>query len=54
VEAGFGQAGLDEIVAVADPANAASLRVLEKLGMEPIGVRTAYGRRHMLYLLRRR
>jgi RimJ/RimL family protein N-acetyltransferase len=47
--AGFEQLGLDEIVAVADPANAASVRVLEKLGMRYVGPRPAYGREHVLY-----
>jgi ribosomal-protein-alanine N-acetyltransferase len=36
-------------MAVADPANAASLRVLEKLGMTRVGRRMAYGREHAFY-----
>jgi [ribosomal protein S5]-alanine N-acetyltransferase len=51
--AGLGPLGLDEIVAVADPANAASVRVLEKLGMRLVGPRDAYGRTHVLYRARR-
>jgi [ribosomal protein S5]-alanine N-acetyltransferase len=46
---GFEELGLDEIVAVADPANAASVRVLDKLGMRYVGPRQAYGREHVLY-----
>jgi RimJ/RimL family protein N-acetyltransferase len=47
--AGFDELGLDEIVAVADPANAASVRVLDKLGMRYVGRREAYGREHVVY-----
>ena len=53
VDAGFGPLGLTEIVAVADPANAASLHVLDKLGMQPAGSREAYGRPHRVYRLTR-
>ena len=45
--------GLDELVAVADPANAASTRVLDKAGMQPAGSRLAYGRPHALYIAKR-
>lgn len=34
---------LQRLVAVADPANAGSLRVLEKIGMLPVGLRDCYG-----------
>jgi ribosomal-protein-alanine N-acetyltransferase len=34
---------LQRVVAVADPANVASLRVLEKIGMVPVGLRDCYG-----------
>ena len=44
--AGFDDFGLDEIVAVADPANAASTRVLEKIGMRRVEMRRASGRPH--------
>jgi RimJ/RimL family protein N-acetyltransferase len=37
------------VVAQVEPANAASRRVLEKLGMTERGTRTAYGRPHLLY-----
>ena len=40
---GFAGLRLHRIVAVADPANAASLRVLEKLGMTRRGLRECYG-----------
>jgi RimJ/RimL family protein N-acetyltransferase len=35
--------GLERVVAVADPANAASLRVLDKIGMRRLGRRDCYG-----------
>ena len=40
---GFAGLRLHRIVAVTDPANVASLRVLEKLGMTPRGLRECYG-----------
>ncbi|MFQ5957756.1 MAG: GNAT family N-acetyltransferase [Alphaproteobacteria bacterium] len=40
---GFDDLGLDEIVAVTSPDNAASRRVLEKLGLEHRSARTVYG-----------
>ncbi len=40
---GFDDLGLGKIVAVASPGNLASRRVLEKLGLERKGTRTAYG-----------
>jgi ribosomal-protein-alanine N-acetyltransferase len=39
---GFEQAGLEEIVAVADPANTASLRVMAKIGMARQGLTRQY------------
>ena len=51
--AGFDDFGLDEVVAVADPANTASTRVLEKIGMRRVGMRQAYGRPHALYRAKR-
>lgn len=47
--AAFGQFGLDEVIAVADPRNPASVRVLEKIGKRPVGRRMAYGHEHLLY-----
>jgi ribosomal-protein-alanine N-acetyltransferase len=41
----FAGLGLERVVAVADPANAASLRVLDKLGMRRLGTRHCYGAR---------
>ena len=40
---GFGSVGLQRIVAVVHPQNAASLRVVEKLGMRPLGLAMHYG-----------
>jgi RimJ/RimL family protein N-acetyltransferase len=42
---------LTQVIAIADPANAASQRVLEKLGLHADGMRMAYGREHVLYRL---
>jgi ribosomal-protein-alanine N-acetyltransferase len=39
----FAGLGLERVVAVADPAHAASLRVLDKLGMRRVGMRRCYG-----------
>lgn len=52
LDLGFDELGLEEIVAIADAANPASIRVLEKLGLHPAGDRTAYGRAHRLFRLR--
>ncbi len=41
----FAGLGLERVVAVADPANAASLHVLDKLGMRRVGMRHCYGAR---------
>src|SRR3954464_5238639 len=53
LEAAFSQLGISEVVALAEPANAASLRVLEKLGMTRAGERTAFGRAHAVFRVRR-
>jgi RimJ/RimL family protein N-acetyltransferase len=45
----FSRLGIREVVALAEPANAASLRVLEKLGMTRDGERIAFGRPHAVY-----
>jgi [ribosomal protein S5]-alanine N-acetyltransferase len=50
--AAFGQLGIDEVIALAEPANAGSLHVLEKLGMQPRGTRMAFGREHLVYRIR--
>jgi RimJ/RimL family protein N-acetyltransferase len=47
--AGFEQLGLERIVAVADPGNRASRRVMEKLGMTYAGMRRHYGSDMVLY-----
>src|SRR4051794_8697329 len=54
LEAAFSQLGISEVVALAEPANAASLRVLEKLGMRRDGERLAFGRPHSVYRASRR
>ena len=41
---GFDDVGLEEIVAVVDPDNAASQRVIEKAGLARAGLLAAYGR----------
>ena len=49
LEAAFRVHGLDEVVALVEPANTGSIRVLEKLGLAPAGTRVAYGREHLVY-----
>jgi ribosomal-protein-alanine N-acetyltransferase len=51
--AGFDQLGLDRIVAVAWPTNGASLRVMEKLGMNRVGPAFHYQHETVLYTLTR-
>lgn len=51
VETAFEELGIKEVVALAEPANSASLRVLDKLGMERDGVRLAFGRPHAVFRL---
>ena len=49
LQTAFSRLGIHEVVALAEPANAASLRVLEKLGMTRDGERIAFGRPHAVY-----
>jgi [ribosomal protein S5]-alanine N-acetyltransferase len=44
LDAAFTELGLDEVIAIVAPGNAASVRVLEKIGMRPAGEREALGR----------
>jgi RimJ/RimL family protein N-acetyltransferase len=53
LDAAFGQLGIDEVIALAEPANVASLRVLEKVGMQPFGERPAFGRPHLVFRITR-
>jgi len=48
---GFGTLGLDPIVAVVDPENIGSQRVIAKLGLQPRGTATHYGRSLNFYWL---
>lgn len=50
---GFNTVGLEEIIAVVDPLNTASIRVTEKLGLIPNGQITAYEKLLNLYTVRR-
>jgi RimJ/RimL family protein N-acetyltransferase len=45
----FEELRLREVIALAEPANAASLHVLDKLGMRRDGERIAFGRPHAVY-----
>jgi ribosomal-protein-alanine N-acetyltransferase len=54
IETAFGPLEIDEVVALAEPANVASLRVLEKVGMARAGERIAFGRPHVLFRRARR
>ena len=47
--AALGPLGLERVVAVVKPANAASRRVLEKAGLREAGRRGAYGELMVLY-----
>jgi len=49
----FGELGIDEVIALAEPANLASLNVLDKLGMRRDGERIAFGRPHAVFRGRR-
>ena len=49
----FGELGMSEVVALAEPANIGSLHVLEKLGMRRDGERIAFGRPHAVFRAQR-
>jgi RimJ/RimL family protein N-acetyltransferase len=49
LECAFSSLGIFEVVALAEPANVASLHVLEKLGMRRTGERIAFGRPHAVF-----
>jgi len=49
LEEAFGPLGLKRVVAVVRPENAASIHVVEKLGMTRQGTRFAHGAEHLLY-----
>jgi RimJ/RimL family protein N-acetyltransferase len=49
LDAAFGTLGIDAVVALAEPANTRSLRVLSKLGMRRDGERIAFGRPHAVF-----
>jgi len=53
VQAAFNELGIDEVVALAEPANVASLHVLTKLGLKRQGERLAFGRPHAVFRGRR-
>jgi len=50
---GFDEVGLERIVAVALETNVASRRVLEKCGLNEIGLTQVYGLEHVKYEIRR-
>jgi RimJ/RimL family protein N-acetyltransferase len=49
VSAAFEELGIEEVVALAEPANTASLHVLSKLGLVRTGERIAFGRPHAVF-----
>jgi [ribosomal protein S5]-alanine N-acetyltransferase len=53
LECAFGRLGIREVTALAEPANLASLHVLEKLGMRRDGERLAFGRPHAVFRAQR-
>jgi ribosomal-protein-alanine N-acetyltransferase len=48
----LGPLALPEVLALVRPANAASINVLKKIGMERVGTRAAYGAEHLVYAAR--
>ena len=54
LDAAFATLGLDEVIAVVRPENAASHRVAQRLGLRRAGTRHAYGRDLDLYVTERR
>jgi RimJ/RimL family protein N-acetyltransferase len=53
LDCAFSSLGILEVVALAEPANVASLHVLEKLGMRRAGERIAFGRPHAVFRTQR-
>jgi RimJ/RimL family protein N-acetyltransferase len=53
LECAFSSLGIIEVVALAEPANAGSLHVLDKLGMRRSGERMAFGRPHAVFRTQR-
>jgi RimJ/RimL family protein N-acetyltransferase len=53
LDAAFTQLDIDEVIALAEPPNRASLHVLEKAGLRRNGTRLAFGREHVLYRVTR-
>jgi len=53
LECAFSSLGIFEVVALAEPANVASLHVLEKLRMRRTGERIAFGRPHAVFRTQR-
>jgi len=49
LQVAFERLGVDEVVALAEPANVASVHVLTKLGMQRSGERLAFGRPHAVF-----
>jgi ribosomal-protein-alanine N-acetyltransferase len=48
----LGPLALPELLALVRPENVASINVLEKIGMERVGTRHAYGAEHLMYAAR--
>jgi RimJ/RimL family protein N-acetyltransferase len=53
LDAAFTQLDIDEVIALVEPPNRASLHVLEKAGLRRNGTRMAFGREHLLYRITR-
>ena len=53
LDAAFGELAVEEVIALAEPPNHASLHVLDKLGFRRDGTRTAFGREHVLFRITR-
>jgi ribosomal-protein-alanine N-acetyltransferase len=53
LHAAFNRLAIEEVIALAEPANRASVHVLDKLGLRREGTRTAFGREHLVYRITR-
>lgn len=50
---GFDDLKLEEIYAVAFPENTKSIRVMQKIGMKPLGLQHFYGKMLETYVIKR-
>jgi RimJ/RimL family protein N-acetyltransferase len=53
LQAAFGELAIDEVIALVEAPNRASVHVLEKVGFRRNGTRVAFGREHLLFRVSR-